>query len=64
MPVPSIQTNAFSQGFDLPDLKNSVEFVRGGFWRNFKVRYPETNEMYARMQMVSQRLQQPLQCAR
>ena len=31
-------------------------FVRGGYWRNFKVKYPETNEMYARMQMVSQRL--------
>jgi alpha-amylase len=30
--------------------------VRGGFWRNFKVKYPETNEMYARMQMVSRRL--------
>ncbi len=33
-------------------------FVRGGYWRNFKVKYPETNEMYARMQMVSRRLQQ------
>ncbi len=33
-------------------------FVRGGFWRNFKVKYPETNEMYARMQMVSRRLQE------
>ena len=21
-------------------------FVRGGFWRNFKVKYPESNEMY------------------
>ena len=31
-------------------------FVRGGFWRNFKVKYPETNEMYARMQMISRRL--------
>jgi alpha-amylase len=31
-------------------------FVRGGYWRNFKVKYPETNEMYSRMQMVSQRL--------
>ncbi len=31
-------------------------FVRGGFWRNFKVKYPETNEMYSRMQMVSRRL--------
>ncbi|HEX5471667.1 MAG TPA: alpha-amylase/4-alpha-glucanotransferase domain-containing protein [Lacipirellulaceae bacterium] len=33
-------------------------FVRGGYWRNFKVKYPETDEMYARMQMVSRRLQE------
>ena len=31
-------------------------FVRGGFWRNFKVKYPETNEMYSRMMCASQRL--------
>jgi alpha-amylase len=35
-------------------------FVRGGYWRNFKVKYPETNTMYARMQLVSQRLQEAL----
>ena len=50
------------------DLKHKLEheerwnevapFVRGGYWRNFKVKYPETNEMYARMQMVSRRLQE------
>ena len=34
-----------------------ARFMRGGFWRNFKVRYPEANEMYARMMMVSRRLQ-------
>ncbi len=33
------------------------QFMRGGFWRNFKVKYPEANEMYARMMMVSQRLE-------
>ena len=33
-------------------------FVRGGFWRNFKVKYTESNEMYARMMMISQRLDQ------
>lgn len=33
------------------------QFIRGGYWRNFKVKYPETDEMYARMMMVSQRLQ-------
>src|SRR5262249_40778799 len=34
----------------------AVAFMRGGFWRNYKVRYPETDEMYTRMLMVSQRL--------
>ena len=36
-----------------PDLKS---FVRGGYWRNFKTKYDETNEMYARMMHVSRRL--------
>ncbi len=35
-----------------------VPFVRGGYWRNFKVKYPETNVMYSRMHLVSRRLQQ------
>ncbi len=33
------------------------QFVRAGFWRNFLVKYPEANEMYARMVQVSQRLE-------
>ncbi|MGL4942246.1 MAG: alpha-amylase/4-alpha-glucanotransferase domain-containing protein [Thermoguttaceae bacterium] len=32
--------------------------IRGGFWRNFKVRYNETDEMYCRMMTVSRHLQQ------
>jgi alpha-amylase len=40
-----------------PRWPRIARFVRGGFWRNFKVRYPETNEMYSRMMMVSRRLQ-------
>ncbi|MCH8046899.1 MAG: DUF1926 domain-containing protein [Planctomycetes bacterium] len=36
----------------------ALSFVRGGFWRNFKVKYPETDEMYSRMMMVSRRLQE------
>ena len=39
-------------------------FVRGGYWRNFKVKYPETNEMYARMMMVSRRLHEASQIER
>ena len=31
-------------------------FVRGGFWRNFKAKYAEAHEMYARMMMVSGKL--------
>lgn len=33
------------------------QFFRGGNWRNFKVRYTETNEMYTRMMQVSRRLE-------
>lgn len=32
------------------------QFLHGGFWRNFKVRYPESDEMYCRMMSVSSRL--------
>ena len=33
-------------------------FIRaGGFWRNFKAKYPESDEMYARMLMISRRLE-------
>ena len=33
-----------------------ARFTRGGYWRNFRTRYPESNEMYARMIDVSNRL--------
>lgn len=36
-----------------PQLKR---FLRGGFWRNFRVRYEEANELYCRMLLVSNRL--------
>ena len=32
-------------------------FMGGGFWRNFKVKYPESNQMYSRMMYVSGLLQ-------
>ena len=32
-------------------------YVRGGYWRNFKTKYPETDEMYTRMMAVSRRLE-------
>ncbi len=35
-----------------------TQFLKGGFWRNFRVKYPESNEMYARMLQVSERWQE------
>jgi alpha-amylase len=37
-----------------PEIKR---FFRGGYWRNFRVKYPEVDEMYGRMMEVSRRLQ-------
>ncbi|HLN31242.1 MAG TPA: alpha-amylase/4-alpha-glucanotransferase domain-containing protein [Gemmataceae bacterium] len=42
-----------------PRKQEIQRFLRGGYWRNFKVKYPETQEMYGRMLEVSQRLQEP-----
>ena len=41
-----------------PDWGAAKQFIRGGFWRNFRVKYPEANEMYARMLQVSDRLEE------
>lgn len=43
-----------------PEIKR---FLRGGYWRNYKVKYPETEEMYARMFQVSRRVQEAEQAA-
>lgn len=40
-----------------PRWPSMHRFIRGGFWRNFKVKYPEADEMYTRMLMVSHRLE-------
>jgi hypothetical protein len=40
-----------------PRLAGAARFLRGGTWRNFRRRYPEANEMYARMMAVSDRLE-------
>ncbi|MFC1807590.1 alpha-amylase/4-alpha-glucanotransferase domain-containing protein [Candidatus Omnitrophota bacterium] len=46
----------------IEDLKNKgkyekyVDFVRGGFWRNFLVKYPEANHIQKRALLTSHRL--------
>ncbi len=44
-----------------PRWPRIARFVRGGFWRNFRVKYPEANEMYTRMMMISKKLQGALE---
>jgi 4-alpha-glucanotransferase len=41
-----------------PDWPALNKFLRGGFWRNFRAKYPETNDMYSRMLQISNRLEQ------
>ncbi len=41
-----------------PRWSELKSFVRGGYWRNFKVKYTETDEMYSRMMAVSKRLRE------
>jgi len=38
-------------------------FVRGGSWRNFKVKYPDSDDMYTRMMQVSRRLEEATRSA-
>ena len=63
--LPAARINEFE------DLQHELEhqgqwsriapLMRGGYWRNFKVKYSETNTMYSRMHMVSRRLQEALE---
>jgi alpha-amylase len=46
---------------DHPDWPLMQRFMRGGYWRNFKVKYPEADEMYCRMMIVSRRLQEMIE---
>ncbi len=33
-----------------------MQFYRGGFWRNFLSKYQESNRMYSKMQLISQKI--------
>jgi alpha-amylase len=59
--LPPEMSRSFHQGAEalahLPDVDNIKRFFRaGGYWRNFRTRYPETDEMYSRMLGISNRL--------
>jgi len=40
----------------LPDGERLARLLRGGFWRNFLLKYPETGDAYWRMLRLSERL--------
>ncbi|MFN0157871.1 MAG: alpha-amylase/4-alpha-glucanotransferase domain-containing protein [Bacteroidota bacterium] len=55
-PTPFLQLERFEQ--QLKDEKlydDNAMFVRGGYWRNFLAKYPESNHMHKKMLRVAQR---------
>lgn len=58
LPVPQqeLYDEVTHQLHEHPRWSDIQRFLRGGNWRNFKVRYTEANEMYTRMMLVSRRL--------
>jgi alpha-amylase len=58
MPAATIvKYEAFEQALQHAGLfEENKEFVRGGFWRNFLGKYPESNNMHKKMLRVSERL--------
>ena len=38
--------------------KDVLRFIKGGFWRNFMVKYPEINTMHKKMLLVSEKVHQ------
>ncbi len=59
MPAQAITDyDAFEDVLKQQDLHEKYKvFVRGGFWRNFMVKYPESNNMHKKMLHLSRRLQ-------
>lgn len=58
--LPSADANARYESFvheleKEPNHQEDLQFVRGGFWRNFFVKYPESNHLHKRMLSTSHR---------
>lgn len=55
--LPSIHINALDDALhNAPDAHK--RFLRGGFWRHFLVKYPESNNLHKKMLYVSQKVRQ------
>ncbi len=44
---------ALNKARNSPDFASLRPFIKGGFWRNFLAKYPESNHMHKRMMTVS-----------
>ena len=60
LPVPQqLKYDSIIHEFETHEKFEQIKrFMKGGFWRNFKTKYPESGEMYARMMHVSSLLLQ------
>jgi hypothetical protein len=45
---------------NVPDCAGLRPFIKGGFWRNFLAKYPESNHLHKRMMMVSRKVHDAL----
>lgn len=43
------------------DFERTRPFIKGGFWRNFFAKYPESNHMHKRMLMVSTKVREAVE---
>jgi alpha-amylase len=52
--------DALAKVKDLPDFEGLRPFIKGGIWRNFLAKYPESNHMHKRMMMTSRKVREAL----
>jgi len=52
--------DALAKVRNAPDFAGLRPFIKGGIWRNFLAKYPESNHMHKRMMMVSRKVHSAL----
>jgi hypothetical protein len=52
--------DALAKVKESPEFAGLRPFIKGGFWRNFLAKYPESNHMHKRMVMVSRKVHEAL----
>jgi len=52
--------DALARAKNSPDFEVLRHFIKGGIWRNFLVKYPESNHLHKRMMMASRKVHDAL----